>query len=225
MSGFVDDPRVVFVVMVDDHNFDTQAHLFSERAAALAFAREFYEAWRPDDLTDAEIEEHGIGEEDVPGWLYSATYSTEGDTVWVVEKTLDALAPAGTLPRCLYCTRDHGQRWLCDQGKRVLDAMIARGMEMNMPTLEFPEPIPMDQQPGLGQVDALLAQLVVMGATVDIAGRHQPALMFTGVTAHGERMPRYLYPGGDDDLRRASQLVSDMTVLAIRTAAEANRGR
>lgn len=225
MPDLVDDGRSVFVVMVDDHNCDTTGHLFTDRAVALAFAREFYQTWRPDDLTDAEIEEHEIGEHDVAGWLYSATYSTEGDTVWVVEKTLDQHAPAGALPRCLYCTAEHGPRWLCDPGKRVLDAMIARGMEMNMPTLEFPEAIPMDQQPGLGEVDALVAQLVVMAATIEVAGLHRPALVFTGLTAHGGQMPRYMYPGDDTDLRRASKLVSDMTDLAIRTAANANRGR
>lgn len=52
MTGLVDDPGVVFVVMIDDHQFDTQAHIFTERTAALTFAREFYEAWRPDRRRD-----------------------------------------------------------------------------------------------------------------------------------------------------------------------------
>lgn len=124
---------------------------------------------------------------------------------------------------CLYCTGRHEPRWLCDSAKRVLDGLLARGMAMDMPTLEFPDPIPMSQQPGLGQVDDLIAQLVVMGATVDTAGLYRPALVFTGRTVHGGNMPRLLYPGSNQDLRRTVALVRDMAETAIRNAAKANR--
>ncbi len=227
MPDLTEGPQPVFVVMVDDHNFELGVFPFTDQQRAVEFARQVFEENRPadGDMTAEELEEAGIGVEEVPGSLFSATYSEEGDSVWVLSRPLDQSPPSGGWPKCLYCTGEHEPRWLCSPAKQVLDTLIARGMEMNMPTLVFPEPIPMDQQEGLGQVDALVAQLVVMGATIEVAGMARPALMFTGLTAHGDRIPRYLYAGDVGDIRRAVKLVSDMAGLAIRNAAQANGGR
>lgn len=67
-----------------------------------------------------------------------------------------AVTVQGEVVECRYCVQEHEPRWLCDPAKRVLDAMIdamiERGMSMNMPTLEFPEPIPMSDQASLGGI-------------------------------------------------------------------------
>jgi hypothetical protein len=123
-------------------------------------------------------------------------------------------------PRCRYCTDRHSTRFLCNPAKKVLDAMVAKGMSFNMPTLEFPEPIAMPR-PDLPDVDVLAAQIVVMGAVVEVAGVARPALVFTGQGVHEGPLPRWMYAGEDDDLTRLSTLVSDMTALAIKTAARA----
>lgn len=123
-------------------------------------------------------------------------------------------------PKCHYCTDRHSTRFLCNPAKKVLDAMVARGMSFNMPTLEFPEPISMPRA-DLPDVDVLAAQIVVMGAVIDVAGVARPALVFTGQSTHGGPLPRVLYAGEDDDLTRLSTLVSDMAKLAINTAAHA----
>ena len=72
----------VYVVMIQDRHVDPEPFVFSTAEAAIAYARQqaLVCASSPD-----EIEEQPIG-----GWLYYARYSGEGDSVWVVEKRLDA---------------------------------------------------------------------------------------------------------------------------------------
>lgn len=129
--------------------------------------------------------------------------------------------------RCRCCEQRHKPRFLCDQAKAVLDALHARGMSFNMPTLEFPEPIDAkDLGLGLGPGDALVRQLVVQAATVETAGgMHRPALIFTGRSMHGGELPKWLYAGDADDMARLNALVRDMTDLALRTAAASGGGQ
>ncbi len=77
----------VYVVMVCDRHTDPGAHVFTTPEKAIDYAR-------------AEVEElahfpDAINERPSPpdGWLYLATYSDEGDSVWVLEKELDGSAP------------------------------------------------------------------------------------------------------------------------------------
>lgn len=123
------------------------------------------------------------------------------------------------LIKCGFCASLHEPRFLCDPAKRVLDALIERGMSFNMPTLEFPQPLS-GQELGLGAPgDKLVAQLVVMAGVVDAAGIPQPMLAITGRAHDGAVLPRWIYPATDEDILRTRDLVVDMADLAIRTAA------
>lgn len=124
-------------------------------------------------------------------------------------------------PRCRYCDQRHKPRFLCDPGKRVLDAMVERGMSFNMPSIEFPDPIPAHLLGiGLRPGDALAVQLVVQAATIPVAGVIWPMLIFTGRSAHGGDLPRWLYAGSAEDMTRLAALVKEMTEMAVRAAAE-----
>lgn len=75
--------NTVYVVMVEDRHTDPEPFVFSTAEAAITFARrEAHDLSHGDD----QVEESDIG-----GWLYYATYSNEGDRVWVIEKTIDAI--------------------------------------------------------------------------------------------------------------------------------------
>lgn len=94
-------------------------------------------------------------------------------------------------------------------------------MSFNMPTLEFPDPIPGDQLGlGLQPGDALAVQLVVQAATIPVGGVIWPMVIFTGRSAHGGTLPRWLYAGNAEDMTRLVALVKDTTEMAIRAAAE-----
>lgn len=72
----------VYVAMIADRHADPEPYVFSTPEAAIAYARsqaaEF--AHDPDDIDESHLPK---------GWLYHATYSVEGDSVWVIEKELD----------------------------------------------------------------------------------------------------------------------------------------
>jgi hypothetical protein len=67
----------IYVVMVCDRHLDPDPCLFSTEDDALAFARETARAWLIERPTPKP-------------WLYLATHESEGDSVWVIEKTVDA---------------------------------------------------------------------------------------------------------------------------------------
>lgn len=74
----------VYVAMICDRHADPEPYVFSTPEAAIEYAR-------------SEAHEYAHSAEDVEesaidGWLYHATYSGEGDSVWVVEKELDGSA-------------------------------------------------------------------------------------------------------------------------------------
>lgn len=73
----------LFVTMVDDRHADPVALVFTTAEAAVERARAEARAngAHPEDFDES----HDIPE----GWLYYATYSVEGDCVWVVETELD----------------------------------------------------------------------------------------------------------------------------------------
>lgn len=82
----------VYVAMTEDRHTDPEAEVFTTPDAAIAFARTRAEDW----MSNAEGEDDdGVlrddyypHEEQVDGTLYYAEYSTEGDSVWVIEKEL-----------------------------------------------------------------------------------------------------------------------------------------
>lgn len=113
---------------------------------------------------------------------------------------------------------------MCDPAKRVLTALYAKGMDFDMPTLEFPAPIPLHiDRPGSMPGDAFVRQLVVKAAVLEVAGVPRPAIVLTGQNETGAVLPQWLYPGDDDELGRAAKLVKDMTTLAINSAAKARQ--
>lgn len=120
---------------------------------------------------------------------------------------------------CKFCDEDHRPRYLCNPAKRVLDAMVERGMSFNMPTLEFPDPLPaVEQGLGLNPGDQLVSQLVVKGAVVPFAGTVKPGVILTGRAARGEVLPQWLYAGNAEDMRSFAALAADITEMAIRRA-------
>jgi hypothetical protein len=120
--------------------------------------------------------------------------------------------------KCWCCERRHEPRWLCDPAARILAELRRRGMEGNMPTIELPEPLPA-QQMGLGDNTRLVRQIVVQAATVDVGGIPRPVVIFTGRDFEGP-LPRWLYAASEEEMTALSQLVADMTSLAVRTAAK-----
>lgn len=70
----------VYIVIVDDRHVDLEPTPFADPDAAVEYARETARSYalRPEDFE----------EESVKGRLYHATYSVEGDSVWVVEKEM-----------------------------------------------------------------------------------------------------------------------------------------
>ena len=71
----------LYVAMVDDRHTDPYARLFTTPERAIDYARRLAEenAARPQDVEESEVE----------GWLYHATWSTEGDAVWVVPREVE----------------------------------------------------------------------------------------------------------------------------------------
>jgi hypothetical protein len=71
----------VYVAMICDRHADPEPFVFSAAEAAIAYAREQARtsARGPGDVLESEIE----------GWLYHASYSNEGDSVWVIEREID----------------------------------------------------------------------------------------------------------------------------------------
>lgn len=122
---------------------------------------------------------------------------------------------------CPWCSRIHSAEHLCRPAKRILDALYARGMSGNMPTIEFPAPIPAEQLGaafGLGPDTRLVSQLVVQAAVVPAAGVPWPALILTGRDTDARPLPKWLYACEDEGMDRIVALVGDMASLATRTA-------
>jgi hypothetical protein len=71
----------IYVAMIADRHTDPEPYPFTTAEQAIAYARQAAHA-------NARSPE-AVEESDIDGWLYHATYSTEGDAVWVLAKTLD----------------------------------------------------------------------------------------------------------------------------------------
>lgn len=68
----------VYVMMVDDRHSDPEPTVYASSFEAINDAA----SWARDHASDPDdIDESPIG-----GWLYHATYSSESDSVWVLEK-------------------------------------------------------------------------------------------------------------------------------------------
>lgn len=117
---------------------------------------------------------------------------------------------------CRYCESRHGEQFLCDPAKKVLDALLERGQRFDMPTVEFPEPV--SHADAFGADSVLVAGLVVKAAVTEVAGVPQPVLIFTGTDVDGRTLPNWLYCASPPVMKRVVKLVSDMGAMAIRRA-------
>ena len=117
---------------------------------------------------------------------------------------------------CRYCETEHDEALLCAPARMVLDALYAQGQRFDMPTIEFPEPV--NHADAFGEDTVLVAQVVVMAATVPVAGVPRPVLIFTGQDIDGQVLPRWLYAASPPEMKKVIKLVSDMGTLAISTA-------
>lgn len=75
----------VYVAIVNDRHVDPDPWVFSTAARAVDFAR----TWFQDHVHPDVVDDEDVGEQEMDGWLYYASYSVEGDAVWVVEKVVD----------------------------------------------------------------------------------------------------------------------------------------
>lgn len=66
----------VYVVMVDDRHTDPEPEVFIKPEDAITYAEKYL----------AGVPSYEVVE--VSRWLFCATYSTEDDSIWVVEKEL-----------------------------------------------------------------------------------------------------------------------------------------
>jgi hypothetical protein len=125
----------------------------------------------------------------------------------------------GGMRECPYCSETHGTMLLCDPARAMLDALVARGRQFDMPTIEFDDVVP---DPGSAGGRVLCAQWVVKAGLLPVPGMTVPLLLITGLDAAHRPLPEWAMPGTPAELRRFSELVSNMTEVAIRRAKAAS---
>ena len=69
----------VYCVITEDRHTDTQVEVYADKQVALNRANQI-----ADMSGDGDYDES-----DIAGWLYFATYSCEGDSVRVIERTME----------------------------------------------------------------------------------------------------------------------------------------
>lgn len=121
---------------------------------------------------------------------------------------------------CPWCTRTHGSLLLCEPARLVLDALHEQGTKYDMPTIELPEPV----AGTLGPDTVLCVQIVAKAGTIPFAGVVRPVLVLSGRDDSEKPLPNWVTGGDADGMRRFAALVTDMTELAIRTAAGTGGG-
>ncbi len=71
----------VYLSFIDDRHSDTDATVFFSKEKAIEHAKQQAKEF-------AERNGEEVEEDSIPGWLYYAVYSSEGDSVWVREKDI-----------------------------------------------------------------------------------------------------------------------------------------
>ena len=77
----IEADKKIFIAICKDRHIDTTAHPFSTAEKAIKFARKRAKEYarEPDD----------VEESDIDGWLFYATFSCEGDCIYVIETEMD----------------------------------------------------------------------------------------------------------------------------------------
>lgn len=112
---------------------------------------------------------------------------------------------------CAFCSGRHGDRWLCDPAKAILDGMAARAAEVDMPVLDFADsPIPASS-------DVIMRQVTVMAGTIPVGPQEHkfPALVLSGLDQHSKPLPRWTYPSDPANMLRLKDLFISRIDLAI----------
>lgn len=130
------------------------------------------------------------------------------------------------MTHCPFCEHEHGERFLCDPAKAYLDAVKASGADLTMPDVQFDRPIPALEL-GLGldaaTGDRMIVQVVVQASMIEVGGTWHPSLVFTGLDAQRQRLPRWLYAGSQPEVDAVAKLVRRQADAAIKATREHNR--
>lgn len=78
----------LFVAVVKDRHTDLEVEVFTDQGKAIAWAEKQAKDNSQDGTIELDLNPMMVRE----GYVYHATYSPEGDSVWVQKKTLDSEA-------------------------------------------------------------------------------------------------------------------------------------
>lgn len=123
---------------------------------------------------------------------------------------------------CPWCEGEHAEDYLCPPAKAVLDLQIELARTHDVAQREYPTPVGLKgSRPG----DAILRQFLVQAGVVPVAGVPRALLVFTGEDANGSPLPRWVFMGGDQEIRGVVKLVEDNANLAISRAVQQRRAQ
>lgn len=126
-----------------------------------------------------------------------------------------------TTAMCPGCEQHHDERWLCDPGKALLDAIAAKAGSYTLDPIQFDAPVPA----GLDQVaDVVLRQFTVNAGTAEVGGIPRPLVVLSGRDQGDQPLPRWVYIGTIPELQKARDLFARMVSMAIESARQ-GRGR
>jgi hypothetical protein len=124
---------------------------------------------------------------------------------------------------CRFCDSTHGDLLMCKPARRMLDALLARGMRFDMPTVEFGDPV--DGAAGLlGEGTVLVTAFTSAAALIEVAGTPRATLIFSGTDGEGRPLPQWVYPADVAGIQKLVQLVADTGDMAIRAARKRGGG-
>ena len=82
--------NLIYVVMIEDRHTDVDVELFVSEEGAIKRARGIFNEYKNEEDEDEDIGEIELDSDAIEdGWIYSAIYSCEGDSVSVRECELD----------------------------------------------------------------------------------------------------------------------------------------
>ncbi len=128
----------------------------------------------------------------------------------------------GRLVWCLVCGVAHHERLLCDKGRAILDAYLARHSAQAM-NIDYGELVPAKDL-GIGgrRGDRIIADVSVHSGVFRLGTEEAPVLLpsliLTGSDRYGRHVPTWMIPGRPPWLRALGEVVVEMTEKAIKLA-------